>query len=475
MLNQAKNLKDRQISIFIFIAAFFTRFIGIKNNSITGDESFSYFITNNSYSRILEATSNDVHPPLYYFLTKGWMYFIGTSEFSLRLLSILLGSLAILAGYFLIRLFFDKAKSLLISLAIMFNPFLIYYSWEIRMYSLSLLLILSSTYFLMRIQRTLLKKYNKTLLIELIVLYSLSIGLALYTHYFAFLVFFSQLIYIFKIYFEERKINSKILLSLIVIPLIIFLPWLYTMTSQLARGQGLDWLPRSNFFTLSNSIFDYLSTFSMVGLLSIAIMPFVAVFIFFIFKNYKKEYLLFYLIAFIPLLTVVAISFFRPIFHVRYLIYSSYFLTLIFLIAYFNSKAKHKNYLLVLLLGLFLLGNIKLYLKPQKEYGQIRSYIQSENNDYKIFALEGSFTYLPVKYYFNNSEVLTGIIKLNQEERFGKILYDEYKYEYVKDLKKGYYWLVLRKEDKNLIVSNDNVKVINSKNFTSKTVLLIEK
>jgi hypothetical protein len=145
------------------------------------------------------------------------------------------------------------------------------------------------------------------------------------------------------------------------------------------------------------------------------------------------------------------------------------------LIAYFNSKAKYKNYLLALLLGLFLLGNIKLYLKPQKEYGQIKSYIQSKNNDYKTFALEGSFTYLPVKYYFNNSEVLTGIIKLNQEERFGKILYDEYKYENVKDLKKGYYWLVLRKEDKYLLESNDNVKVISSKNFTSKTVLLIEK
>src|SRR5688572_14437368 len=53
------------------------------------DEAFSITIANSTPAYILETTSEDVHPPLYYFLLYGWVHAVGGTAWTGRLFSVI--------------------------------------------------------------------------------------------------------------------------------------------------------------------------------------------------------------------------------------------------------------------------------------------------------------------------------------------------------------------------------------------------
>src|SRR5687767_4770549 len=67
----------------------------LSMQSLWLDEAFSITIAKSTPAYILETTSEDVHPPLYYFLLYGWMQALGGLEWTGRLLSVIV-SLALL-------------------------------------------------------------------------------------------------------------------------------------------------------------------------------------------------------------------------------------------------------------------------------------------------------------------------------------------------------------------------------------------
>ncbi len=127
--------------LLLFISAFLVRLIAL-DQSLWLDEAITANVVQSSFSDILTQFSPvDFHPPLYYWMLKLWSTFFGSSEVALRSLSVLL---SLIAGYFIYRvgrLVRDERVGLWSAAFFLFNPLVIYYSQEARMYVLATMLI----------------------------------------------------------------------------------------------------------------------------------------------------------------------------------------------------------------------------------------------------------------------------------------------------------------------------------------------
>jgi len=105
------------------------------NQSLWLDEAISANVAKNySYTDIVTKFSpSDFHPPLFYLTLKAWTSVFGFSEISLRFPSIIFSLITI----YLISRFYGLSSALLLA----FNPLYLYYSQEVRMYSLVTLLV----------------------------------------------------------------------------------------------------------------------------------------------------------------------------------------------------------------------------------------------------------------------------------------------------------------------------------------------
>jgi hypothetical protein len=101
------------------------------------DEGNSLYLAGESVPIILQSAAADIHPPAYYLALKFWRAGLGETEFALRSLSALAGVVLVALVYRLGRLFFDTPAALAAAALAAFNPFLIYYAQEARMYALA--------------------------------------------------------------------------------------------------------------------------------------------------------------------------------------------------------------------------------------------------------------------------------------------------------------------------------------------------
>ena len=146
------------------------------------DEAFSYFLAKKNIFEIIGLSASDFNPPLYYIIMHYWQKIFGPSEISLRGFSFIF----FWATLYIIFLFLQEIfrlnfrKSILYLLLFLINPFLNYYAFEARNYTL-LAFFATLSYF------ALAKKNYR--------LYIWSTVLGLYTHYFMLFVVFSQITY----------------------------------------------------------------------------------------------------------------------------------------------------------------------------------------------------------------------------------------------------------------------------------------
>lgn len=110
----------------------------IRTYSLWCDEAFSVFVATSSWRDLFRQVILDrVHPPLYYMLLKTWIGMVGPSVEKLRALSVFFSSLTLLPLWSCMRrIRLQPWLRLALLLAIACNPFLIFYSQEVRMYSL---------------------------------------------------------------------------------------------------------------------------------------------------------------------------------------------------------------------------------------------------------------------------------------------------------------------------------------------------
>jgi uncharacterized membrane protein len=106
--------------------------------SLWRDEAFSYLMARLPIVQLLTLTARDSNPPLYYLVLKVWMFFAGTSELSLRLVSLLCFWGVLYVSYRILQdiFLFSKKRALCSLLLFIINPMLHYYAFEARMYTM---------------------------------------------------------------------------------------------------------------------------------------------------------------------------------------------------------------------------------------------------------------------------------------------------------------------------------------------------
>lgn len=162
------------------------RFSGLTTQSYWMDELFSAGVSrpSNSFSKMWRVTLADVHPPLYQSLLWLWYKSFGFSEYAGRSLSATLGSLGVLALYFLGKECYCRRVGLYAAIIASLNCFLVYYAQEVRSYGLLFLLTTLSYLGFVRYLRS---------LSRLAVLAYLAATVSLvYTHYFGLVVVATQ-------------------------------------------------------------------------------------------------------------------------------------------------------------------------------------------------------------------------------------------------------------------------------------------
>lgn len=137
------------LSMLVAVAA---RLYHLGRQSIWGDESltlFKYTAGNSLTDFFRHIWKIGVHPPLYFLVGHYW-YKLGHSEFMLRFPSMVFGVAAIPVMYALVNRLFGQRAAGISALIIAVSPIHIWYSQEARMYTLQLLLSLTSMLFFVK-------------------------------------------------------------------------------------------------------------------------------------------------------------------------------------------------------------------------------------------------------------------------------------------------------------------------------------
>lgn len=177
----------------VVLLGFAARVYHLDFPELAGDEGFSYVFIQGSYGQIITDTlaMREPHPVGSYFLQKAWVSLAGISEFALRFPSVWFGVLAIaLAWRFTCELGFARGVALASAALMAFGPFAVFYSREMRMYSMLLALSLASTLLMWM----LLHHASRRIALA----YVAVSWLALQMHYYAGFVFIAQNLFVFS-------------------------------------------------------------------------------------------------------------------------------------------------------------------------------------------------------------------------------------------------------------------------------------
>ncbi len=107
------------------------------------DETFSAYICNLSFPKLIHTAAGDVHPVLYYLLLKLWIMATGDAEYQLRLFSVLIDLAAMIVMAFLGRRLLGGNFGALATALFALSPILVVYSLEVRGYMLLILVFVS--------------------------------------------------------------------------------------------------------------------------------------------------------------------------------------------------------------------------------------------------------------------------------------------------------------------------------------------
>jgi len=175
------------------------RLIGInKVQGLWNDEYVSWFVASQPFGHdFLREILAQCHMPFYYLYLKFFMHFGGGGDLFLRLTSVLAGILSIVVMYY-VGLQNNKKTGLLCAFFAAISSFLIYYSQEVRLYSLLFLFSALALLYMLKFLRE--KSWTN---LGGLVLFDF---LIIFTHTIGFVYVFFQLLAISILLFEKQII-----------------------------------------------------------------------------------------------------------------------------------------------------------------------------------------------------------------------------------------------------------------------------
>ena len=345
------------LGIGLFAVGLF--YIPTSNYYFLYDEYYSWLTINQSWWEMVVSTAGDVHPPLYYFFLKFVGLFVGENILFLKVAHLFLIFPFVFILSKLYKLIFPWKYKIYCLLTLVFlcvNIYFVIFMGVIRMYSIGIILYLSSCYFLVK----LLKNPNGIFSDKWTILcYALFAIFGLYLHnYFIFLLFAHCIFFLGYLFFIRvgKKEYIKVFLLYTGIWLI-YLPWFFVLLKQSGSVSSNYWILPFQIGNIANLIADFLLyiyneyqgvhlIFQSGSILSIlVVITYSFLFIKFIYESQKEDrfgavFTQFVLI--VPILVASLYSIYRtPIFAERYF----FFLLPFFLLPFLNLK---KLYLLAL-------------------------------------------------------------------------------------------------------------------------------
>jgi mannosyltransferase len=277
--------------------------------SLWRDEAFSYFMAQPNILQIIKYTANDFNPPVYYTALHFWQMIVGKQDVFLRLLSFFAHLGTTYISWKFAKKFYSNRFALFVALFMFFNPMLLYYAFEIRMYAFYAFFTISSAYFFYT------KQWRW---------YTTTAVLGLYTHSFFPLIICSYIIYLFI----QKELSVKIFFRTI-LPCLFYLPWIPVIAIQFVHSKD-SWIFPVDAQLVKSSLGNLFSGYEGTPgdkwtdtfHLSLIIILFLLLGL----RNNKKLFSFFILPLVLPLGIILGYSFIgRPLYVNRYLIFVTVF------------------------------------------------------------------------------------------------------------------------------------------------------
>lgn len=372
----------------IMVLAALVRFYDLTAAAIWGDEGSSLLLSQHSLSEIWAHAAHDVHPPLYFMLLHGWIDWFGDGIFSIRTLSALPGIITVGLGVWLVDLLATRRAALLAGILLALLPTAVRYSQEVRMYSWLGLLLIGATIALVYWVRQ--PRRNGYL-----VVYSLLMAAAFYTHYFTALCVISHWLWLAVVRVQPgyrlRHIQRPAwwLANLAIV--LLFLPWVPNLIDLVQHMDALKangdvgWEDPVTLSSLPSMIWSLLTQddggtlprwlfitlpVALLAVIGVALVRDRSVF---------RGSILLTLFGVLPILLVFAVSFISPVFIERYL--TAYALGLPMLVALavdrlYRSFRVLALAILVLFIGVELVGvNNNATVDPKDQVSVVVDYV----------------------------------------------------------------------------------------------------
>lgn len=401
----------------ILLGIGFLIYLDFKNVSIPYDDAYSIFISKLSYIDIVKVTSQDIHPPLYYWGLKSFTLIFGDSLVTFRIFSSLGVLATLILGCFPIRYFFgNKAAVSFIFLTLLF-PVTQYLATDIRMYSWTMFFVLATALCAYRV-------YQKNDFRSWFLFYMLGL-ISAYLHNYGLLsVLGIYIILFFALLLNKKRWQGLLICGLLFI--IGYLPWLLQLIGQIGMVSDEYWIKPLTLNDLFLHIYYFYSPkdiwlpfthFSKLQMMValIVIMSIQAIVSVKILKN-KSTLSKLAIISFFAFLFPIVIGglvsiTYLPILVTRYMTcsFGLFVLSIAFILAKaFDYKAYRRlSYLFFFLLfidaGIRFYSGITYYNEIKEDYADIKSFVKQDNlyvNDFSYHVMPRLQLIIPGREYY---------------------------------------------------------------------------
>ncbi len=217
--------------VLITAVAAVVRTLYLDSHGITLDESFSIFLGRLNFADFRQIVwHSELNMVLYYLLLRSWMHF-GLSEWTIRILGVLLSTATVPVLYLLARRLFNQRTALVAAALLALHPYHLMLAQRARSYPLVILLVcLASLFFVRGLQQPAWLTWTAFAFLS---------AAAVYSHFFAVLVIAAQLLSLVAL--RASAIPWKMLLSSLALIAITLVPFLAFMIFH-GKASHVDWV-----------------------------------------------------------------------------------------------------------------------------------------------------------------------------------------------------------------------------------------
>mgnify|MGYP001264856516 CR=1 FL=1 len=341
------------IAVFVALAS-----STVTKFSIWFDEAFGSYLIRFDLFELTRYTAYDVHPPLYYWLLKGWTEVFGNTELGMRSMSIFFGAVTLIFAFGLVMRLFGRRAAYLSLLFMVLSPLFIRYGQEARMYTVLTSIILAATYLLVYAME---KAKRRAVWVA----YGVLLALGMLTQYFAALAWLAHWAWRALIIKSEggnfkQKFFTRDWIIAHAVAIGVFLPWLPWVIRQFADVQGNGfWIPAVSSATVPDFLTNFLLFTNHDGAKSWLAAGFYAIFgvtIYLIIRilnrikgKEQQNYLLLVCMVVVPIVLLLALSMppLRSAFIDRYLMAAIMFLPILIAVSIVIAARSESRKLLI--------------------------------------------------------------------------------------------------------------------------------